>query len=254
MQNLNQKITKLLKKHWLAGYAVIILIFAFALNFSMEIPITSFNRSLGADNWLVFWGSYLGGALGCIPALAALLDNRREADRQHEESEKSRRLSTLPVFSCAGNPLSFVSGQPESVTTLSGLIFLSQEQGLHGQFSSWKPEEYAKSVLAADKNHVCLIFELRNIGAGPALNVSLTCAPSGPIPVQSIGAGEKSTLILGVHVPPDADQSYLHTYTIQISFSDVFGNRYVQLQPLKVQKTAYTLAEISTPELIEQPV
>ena len=218
----------------------------------MKVPIPSLNRSLSASDWLGFWGGYLGGALGCLPALAALFDNRREADRQHVESEKSRRLSALPVFSCDGNSLSFVSGQPETVTTLSGLIFLSQDAGFHGQFSSWNPEEYAEKVLEADENYLCLFFELRNIGAGPALNVSLACAPSSPIPMKSIGIGEKSTVILAVYIPPDADQSYLYTYKIQISFTDIFGNQYLQCQPFNVRKAEYAFSEISTPELIEK--
>ena len=84
---------------WIFLYILGILLLAAIVNALMGLSIPT-DASLNAPTWLGFWGSYLGGAIGCLPALAALYDNRREARRQHEESEKSRRLAAMPVFDC----------------------------------------------------------------------------------------------------------------------------------------------------------
>lgn len=235
---------------WIFYYVLAIVSIAFAINLLMSPSIPSIS-SIDAPTWLTFWGSYLGGAIGCLPAIAALQHSRREARRQHEENEKSRRLGALPVFACTLNSASLLTGQAESLTTLSGVIHLSQERGLYGQFRSWNPEVYAEHVLSADENEHPTFFELRNIGAGPALNVSLACAPSPAVSIQSIGTGEKSTLTVLIYIPPDAKEDYMVHYDIHILFSDIFGNRYLQIQPLWIKKEKQALAEISTPKQLE---
>ena len=157
---------------WICLYILAIIGIAGLINLLMSPSIPSIS-SIDAPTWLTFWGSYLGGAIGCLPAIAALQHSRREARRQHLENEKNHKLSALPVFACTLNSFSFMNGQVESLTTLSGIIHLSQEHGLYGQFCSWKPIEYMEHVLSSDENEHSTFFELRNIGAGPALNVSL---------------------------------------------------------------------------------
>ncbi len=235
---------------WICLYILAIIGIAGLINLLMSPSIPSIS-SIDAPTWLTFWGSYLGGAIGCLPAIAALQHSRREARRQHLENEKNHKLSALPVFACTLNSFSFMNGQVESLTTLSGIIHLSQEHGLYGQFCSWKPIEYMEHVLSSDENEHSTFFELRNIGAGPALNVSLACAPSARISIQSFGIGEKSTLAFLIYIPPEANENYEVRYPIQIRFSDIFGNRYLQVQPLLVRKSKQALAEISTPKQLE---
>lgn len=209
--------------------------------------------NLGNAEWLDFWGSYLGAFMGCIPAVLALQESRKQAKQQYEDSEKNRRLSALPVFSCKSNSLSFISGQLESVTTLSGLFFLKQELGFYGQFHSINVQDYTEKALEEADASAILFFEFHNIGAGPALNVSLACSnisASRPIPIQSIGCNETKTIIFAVCIPPNAAADYEFRYNIAISFSDVLGNKYVQFQPLLMRKAQHALAEISTPQLI----
>lgn len=235
---------------WIFTYILAIISIAFIINLLMSPSIPSIS-SIDAPTWLTFWGSYLGGAIGCLPAIAALQHSRRESRRQHEENEKSRRLGVLPVFACTLDSPSLVIGEVEHLATLSGMIQLSQERGFYGQFRSWNPKVYTEQILSADKNAYGTFFELRNIGAGPALNVSLACAPSTPIPIQSFGIGEKSTLTFLIHIPPEANEDYEVHYPIQIRFSDIFGNRYLQVQSLWVRKSKQVLAEISTPKQME---
>ena len=118
---------------WICLYILVIIGIAGLINLLMSPSIPSIS-SIGAPTWLNFWGSYLGGAIGCLPAIAALQHSRREARRQHEENEKSRRLGALPVFACTLNSASLLIGQAENLTTLSGVIHLSQERGLYCQF------------------------------------------------------------------------------------------------------------------------
>ena len=99
MKKLNHRLTKFIQNHWFGFYVVVMLAIPGIVNFLMNLAIPTL-PDLNAPSWLGFWGSYLGGAIGCLPALAALYDNRREARRQHEESERSRRLAVMPVFDC----------------------------------------------------------------------------------------------------------------------------------------------------------
>ena len=235
---------------WIFSYVLAIVSIALAINLLMSPSIPSIS-SIDAPTWLTFWGSYLGGAIGCLPAIAALQHSRQEARRQHLENEKNRRLSALPVFAGTLDSPALVIGEVEHLATLSGMIHLSQERGFYEPFRSCNPKVYTEQILSADKNVYGTFFELRNIGAGPALNVSLACASSAPVPIQSFGIGEKSTLTFLIHIPPDANEDYEARYPIQIRFSDVFGNRYLQVQPLLVRKSKQALAEISTPKQLE---
>ncbi len=235
---------------WICLYILVIIVIAGLINLLMSPSIPSIS-SIDAPTWLNFWGSYLGGAIGCLPAIAALQHSRRESCRQHLENEKNRRLSALPVFACTLNSISFMSGQMESLETLSGIVHLSQKRGFYGQTRSWNPLKYAEHVLSSDENEQPTLFELRNIGAGPALNVSLACAPSPAVPIQSIGMGEKSTLTFLIYIPPDAKEDYMVHYDIHILFSDIFGNRYLQIQPLWIKKAKQALADISTPKQLD---
>ena len=58
--------------HWLWKYVAAILLFAATVNGAMYLPIPTLS-TLTSGDWLGFWGGYLGGAIGCIPAIAALL-------------------------------------------------------------------------------------------------------------------------------------------------------------------------------------
>lgn len=233
---------------YLLIYLATLLVSAAAVNGLMYLSIPTY-PSLSSSSWLGFWGSYLGGAIGCVPALLALLHSMAESKSHREEIQTERRLSVLPVFSCKDNSISFTVGPPEILSTLSVLAFLDPQTGFHDSFSSHDPRKYQEKVNGSDESYLYVFFEWHNIGAGPALNVSLSCSrfPSHTVPLHSMGAGEAKTVVLGIQPPLDSGKDALLLYEILVSFSDVFGNTYTQRQPLIVKKDAYTISEISVP-------
>lgn len=241
--------------HWIILYVVAILLVACAVNGLMYLAVPT-SSGLTAPSWLDFWGGYLGGAIGCIPALLALYDNRREARRQHEESEKSRRLSALPVIGCEDSFSRFYVVHPDAFLDLSGMVRLNQTEGLHKAFSSYDPTEYAEKISQLDPSYSGFIYlTFHNIGHGPALNVTVAClnvSQESTISLNSIGSNEKKSIMLAVQIPPESDEHYQAQYHIGISFSDIFGNHYVQTQPLFCRKTEHGLGNMSVPELIEK--
>lgn len=239
--------------HWIILYVVAILLVACAVNGLMYLAVPTL-PDLNAPTWLTFWGSYLGGAIGCLPALAALYDNRREAHRQHEESEKSRRLAAMPVIACEDHSTSFSLGRVDSLLTLTGMVLLDSVAGLHDIFTAANPKEYVENLHKIDVSYSGqFFFEFHNIGSGPALNVSFSCSNTqqkSPLLLKSIGSNEITSLLVCVQIPPEADNSYRVQYNVEITFSDIFGNHYIQIQPLTCSKSEHDLLDISIPVLI----
>lgn len=241
--------------HWILLYIAAILLVAGTINLFMYLAIPT-APDLNAPTWLTFWGSYLGGAIGCLPALAALYDNRKEARRQHEESEKNRRLAAMPVIACENLSASYSFSQIESLSTLAAMVFLDQTAGLHDSFKTQNPKNYRKKLSETDGSYSKMTFlGFRNIGAGPALNISLSCLnvpQQGSLLIDSIGSNETKTFLLCVQIPPEANDNYQAQYDIKITFSDIFGNYYAQVQPLVCAKTHHSLGSISLPELVKK--
>lgn len=240
--------------HWIILYVVVILLVACAVNGLMYLAVPT-SPGLTAPSWLDFWGGYLGGAIGCDPALLALYDNRREARRQHAESEKSRRIAAMPVIACEDNSSAFQAARLDEFFKLSALVLLNSDKGLHDSFSADRPTRYAEKLKQLDSSYSWIIYlDFQNIGAGPALNVSLAClnVPNpGAISLASIGSNERKTLLVCLQTPP-AHEHHQIQYDIGITFNDIFGNHYVQVQPLFCRKAQRALGNISVPELIEK--
>lgn len=255
MKKINHCLSKFIQDHWIVAYFLAILFLAVVINFGMQIPVISFNPSLDAPMWLGFWGSYLGGAIGCLPALAALYDNRREARRQHEESETSRRLAAMPVIACEDSSSAFQAAMLDEFLKLSALVLLDSNKGLHDSFSADRPTQYAEKLKQLDRSYSWIIYlDFQNIGEGPALNVSLACLnvpQPGVISLASIGSNEHKAILVCLQMPSETDEYSQLQYDIGITFNDIFGNHYLQVQPLFCRKTQRALGNISVPELIE---
>lgn len=238
--------------HWIFLYVVAILLVAGAVNGLMYLSVPTL-PVLDAKTWLGFWGSYLGGAIGCVPALLALYDNRREARRQHEESEKSRRLAALPVMACEDNSSSFSLSEVDSLSSLTAMVFLDSVVGLHGSFNHPDPNQYREKLKQLDDSYPGVIFfDIHNIGAGPALNVTLACSnilQTKPLLLKNIGTNETRSLLLCVQIPPRSDNNYQIDFNFEITFNDIFGNTYVQKLNLNCTKEQHSLSTISIPNL-----
>ena len=240
---------------WILLYILGILLLATIVNALMGLPIPT-DASLNAPTWLGFWGSYLGGAIGCIPALAALYDNRLEARRQHEESEKSRRLAAMPVIACEDSSTFFSLSHPDSFVAMASLVLLDQKAGFHDSFTTHTPAKYAKRLRQLDSSYSWVIYlDFHNIGTGPALNISLSCLnvpQHDSIQLMSIGCSKRKALLVCIQTPPEADEHYQVQYDIGITFNDIFGNQYVQIQPLVCRKKQHALHDITLPKLIQK--
>ncbi len=206
--------------HWIILYVVAILLVACAVNGLMYLAVPTL-PDLNAPTWLGFWGSYLGGAIGCLPALAALYDNRLEARRQHEESEKSRRLAAMPAFDCRIRHVSRFYAKDSA----DQWFFIGPSGDLHED--SW--DEW----LEFDNYPNCNYIELRNCGRGPALQAKLLFNDY-PVDLFHIKNGESAYYILDPSYEYFESLGNESTVCFTIKSQDIYGNLYSQELLFKV--------------------
>lgn len=217
------KLTEFVQDHWISFYFAAALIVALIVNLGMSFPFASFNSYLDSGNWLGFWGSYLGGAIGCLPALAALYDNREEARRQHEENEKSRRLAVMPVFDCR---IRYISTEKAKKRYLK--FFLIDYNGILqiGDFDDW---------LELNCYEHCHYMDLCNCGLGPALQAKL-CFQDHRVDLFNLKNGYTSHYIFlfsSKYLLPSENERTIH---MTVECQDIYGNHYEQDLLFKVSK------------------
>ena len=210
---------------WLVLYVFGILLLAGAVDFLMQFPFPSFNQTLNAPSWLDFWGGYLGGAIGCLPALAALYDNREEARRQHEENKESRRLAVMPVFDCR---IRYVS--VKYAWENSSNFFLIDQNGIFR-----KADDLGDDDFELDQSPKCNYIDLCNCGSGAALQVKLfykDCC----VDLFNLKSGDTAHYIFlpsnKYFFAPEAEDRIQFTVESQ----DIYGNRYEQNLSFKIFK------------------
>lgn len=205
---------------WILLYVVAILFVAGTVNVLMYLAVPTL-PDLNAPSWLGFWGSYLGGAIGCLPALEALYDNRREARRQHEESEKSRRLAAMPVFDCR---IRYVS-RAYAKDSADQWFFIGHSGDLH--------EDGLDEWLQFDDYPNCNYIELSNCGLGPALQAKLLFNDY-PVDLFHIKNGERAYYILDPSYKYFESLGDKSTVRFTIKSQDIYGNYYLQELLFKV--------------------
>ena len=229
---------------WILLYIAVILLIALLLNFLMWLPIPTFG-ALRAEHWLGFWGSYLGGALGCLPAIAALAENRQESRRQHEETERDRHFSRLPMIDCAVDRISsdtFLN--PDAITAVMSI-------------TPEKPYFYWTGislpfVMDLRKENALFLLRLNNIGFGPALDLKITFLSNEPFSIGTLQ--EKHTFQLLVSIPPKMLEGRIGldiSHQLEVSFKDILEWRYSQHQEFRILKDKSRYSPISSPEHIK---
>jgi len=203
---------------WLWLYFFAIIIFAGTVNLAMYLPIPTL-ETLDAKSWLGFWGGYLGGALGCIPALAALIENRRQAKQQYEEIQTERRLQVLPVFNCR-----VFSASYKYIKNLNTSRYFVLDSGFVLRLPEY--DEFPEKENFDNTNYI----ELCNCGLGPALEAKLTCNGT-PVDLFLFKADETNYYLLDpswklLHHNKSTTSPY--TMTFSLEYLDVFGNKYTQ--------------------------
>lgn len=199
---------------WFLVYILVVLVVAGSVNSLMYLSIPT-ESSLDGPSWLAFWGSYLGGAIGCIPAILALLHSISEADRQHKEMQNERRLSALPVFDC--RICHFDRDIPKII--FSNHFFIDSKGNLHETDRG----EYHKAINAFGYNFI----DLCNCGPGSALQVKLFFNGHS---VDLFNLKHDYTAHYILNPSPEYFNS-LGTETpvrFVINFQDIFGNQYSQ--------------------------
>lgn len=212
----NGKIPQKPHFHWLWLYVFAIICIAFIVNLCMFIPIPT-PSGLNNGYWLGFWGSLLGGSIGCIPAIAALRENRLESERQFEKEQRNRRLGVIPIFDCQilDRPYTFYN----SHSIQNGFV-IDYLGTLRNRNECDDQEPYESEMMN--------FLKLSNCGLGPALNVKLSFDNSS-VDLSYIRNGNDPYfywIVLSRGFFKDEDT--MSHISLVLSFSDVYGNRYKQ--------------------------
>lgn len=223
MKKDKQKLTKFIQKHWVAAYFCAALMIAVVVNIGMSLPITSLNTFLDEHDWLTFWGSYLGGAIGCLPAIAAYRHSIDESDRQHKESEESRRLAVMPVFDCR---IRYVSTKKAKKRFSNFFLIDFNGKLCIGDLEDWSELNCYPA---------CHYMDLCNCGLGPALQAKL-CFQDHRVDLFNLKNGYTSHYIFlfsSKYLLPSENEGTVH-FTVECH--DIYGNRYEQDLSFKVSR------------------
>lgn len=259
MKKGKQKLTKFIQKHWVAAYFCAALMIAVVVNIGMSLPITSFNTLLDEDDWLTFWGSYLGGAIGCLPALAAYRHSIDESNRQHQEfqeqlqesrkqageqygnMEKDRHLSHLPVID---NQLTYIKSIADLSSSFSSIcVVLKQDTNASGHFQQAPDISEINEIIKTNRYDVVLL-KIRNIGHGPALAIGLHFASSS-FSIGTLAEQESCMVLLCL------ERTDTRAYHLEFSFSDMLGWNYQQSHDFQIGIARLFSAPIQPPERVE---
>lgn len=255
-----QKLTEFIQAHWLWAYVVAMLLIPGIVDGFMYLAIPT-RPDLTAPTWLTFWGSYLGGAIGCLPALAAyrhsideskrqheefqeqLLENRRQSDEQYKSAEKDRHLSHLPVIDNQITLLRSISDL-SSISHPSIQVLYEQLPGSDGHYIR-TPNQSELLRIFAKNDHDIILFHVRNIGHGPALSIKITSKTTSSVSIGALGEKDSYTFIFCL------SPSGKSPHHFKFSYSDMLGWHYQQLHDFQIGVDRLFSAPIQPPEIVE---
>ena len=246
MKKFNEDLTKFIQKHWIESYFCAALMLAVVVNIGMNLPIASLNASLEAPTWLGFWGSYLGGAIGCLPAIAAYRRSIDESKRQIEKEEANRRLSVRPILNLSSTPLE------RSFHALPHIFFSTAEgfKPMSSQLST------SIDIALHDSPQKGIKICIKNLGFGHALNVKLSYFGT----VHYLGTIEQGSSTdqlfylsnFKIHAWEKPSQLTAITFSIFLTYEDVFCNEYKQTINLILFSDEYSVVSDIKPVLIKR--
>lgn len=240
---------------WLAAYVVVILAIALLINAAMLLPIPTI-AALNAPTWLTFWGSYLGGAIGCIPAIAAYRHSIDDSKRRDEAEERKRRLDVRPIM--------LISAPPVTASDIQNypLVTFSSSEGLLDRGTTMQDQD---PILP----NTCLLT-IKNLGQGHALNLKLFYETPGEMFTSVVlGTLEKEKAMCTVFCfsdiisspdpdsdpDPDADpdsdtdSSAFCILNLTLTFEDVLRNEYQQKIQLSYDTESFSFLSYPDPVL-----
>ena len=243
---------------WLILYVLAILLVAGTINLFMNFAIPT-APGLTTSTWLTFWGSYLGGAIGCLPAIAAYRHSIDESNRQHQEfqeqlqesrkqageqygnMEKDRHLSHLPVID---NQLTYIKSIADLSSSFSSIcVVLKQDTNASGHFQQAPDISEINEIIKTNRYDVVLL-KIRNIGHGPALAIGLHFASSS-FSIGTLAEQESCMVLLCL------ERTDTQAYHLEFSFSDMLGWNYQQSHDFQIGIARLFSAPIQPPERVE---
>ena len=115
--------------------------------------------------WLDFWGSYLGGLLGSVAALFALVLNIWQQDKYRENTETDNRLRVMPAVTCR------LTSKPQDEKSILSYIAIQNDWSIRSHTSiNYDTFLKSRSEYASSR---CVYLKIDNIGLGPAFEVFL---------------------------------------------------------------------------------
>lgn len=202
---------------------------------------------LGNDDWLNFWGTYIGSSLGVLATFIAFAFTYLQNSKQNKEiEEQNHAIQEQNKIIQAQNENS--QKFAEEQTRLQALPFINMNKVTshercteHQQFTLG-----FEGQMTRPKENVILggavPFEFINIGVGPAVNVKL----SG----ESIGhfaPGESRTVEFQL---PSVLHDFGHTTAFNITYSDRADREYSQEVIIVIKKsTQCSISAITPPKL-----
>lgn len=240
--------------HWIKKHAILLcilaaLLFPAAVNLFMYVPLPTQN-ALKAPDWLDFWGSYLGSFLGCIPALLALHESRRQGRQQHEESMEARRCSLIPIVDLS---LFDLREYPDGKARSKYFAYLKE---IDASCSTVFPEEFTKEAYNRDP-HRFFDFYVRNIGPGPALQATVSL-PDRHGEYREIFTGDVSPaldlhlIFEAIPVLPTVLPTFQRTLHFDIEYFDVFQNKYKRTLSVTIDSEGILTSDWTAPQLVER--
>lgn len=227
---------------WLLIYILVILGIAIIVNVLMFLSIPT-DSSLNAPTWLGFWGSYLGGAIGCIPAFLALQHSQLQSEAQRKDIEKDRHLANLPVLDDQILHIKKLSDL-SSIGLSSINVILESRENLKGYSINDATAERLMEILETNSTDV-LLLQVKNVGHGPALSVNLCFETTSEFPLGTLAEGETFKLILSLNHYPE------RYYPLKFSFGDMLNWKYSQYHEAYVGISRTFLSPITPPTLEE---
>lgn len=209
------------------------------VNFLFMEKVFPSANDLQNPEWLGFWGSYLGGLLGSVAALIALVLTIWQQDKYHADTENSNRLSIMPavIFS--------LTSQPENKKSILSYIAIQKDGSIYKHTAI----NYVSFVESCNEytSKVSVYCEINNIGLGPAFEVYLFTDKNNKQQSTYLGnlsTGSSTTYLL--IIPPKKSIKLI------LRFYDAYGNCYETESQInyKESEDSYGFSQSKRPEYI----
>lgn len=208
------------------------------LNFLLSINFPSAPH-LGNPEWLSFWGGYLGGIVGMIGTIIALLISYQQNKRLHEEerqrSIEQNRLQIIPYMSIAKVDHDFSSNKPEDLSLID----------LHESTVYINQQAYLNMNSSCSKDSL-IMLSITNNGVGAAVRVKLAClGKEKAAPLADLAPHEGQELCFNLLTNTECK--------FILQFENVWGDKYEQrFSACYCGRLKFNLEDTSIPKLREE--